>query len=90
MTSHRNPMCLTTKFHFRMAQIDITAEGKGTFQVVLANAEAGDEILYHVGKHAAGAHKYDAFVAHQRGECLLYQRRLGEGRFAYIARKAQT
>jgi hypothetical protein len=72
-----------------MAQIDITAEGKGTFQMVLANAEAGDEILYHVGKNAAGAHKHDAFVAHQRGECLLYQRRLGESRFAYIARKTQ-
>lgn len=70
-----------------MAQIDITKDRQGMFLLVLANAEPGDEVLYHVGVHAAGAHKRDALEAQEAGHCLLYQRRMGESSFAYIARK---
>jgi len=70
-----------------MAQIDITKDSTGMFLVALANAEPGDEVLYHIGGHAGGGHKKDAFKAEKAGHCLLYQRRMGEGRFAYIARK---
>lgn len=69
-----------------MAQIDITKERAGMFLMALANAEPGDEVIYHVGEHAAGAHKRDALSAQEAGHCLLYQRRVGP-LFAYIARK---
>ena len=72
-----------------MAQIDITKERQGMFLLVLANAEPGDEIVYHVGSHAAGAHKSDALTAAQGGHCILYQRRdiPTFGTFTYIAKK---
>ena len=70
-----------------MAQIDITKDRAGMFMMALANAEPGDEVLYHIGGYAGGGHKKDAFKAEKAGHCLLYQRRMGEGRFAYIARK---
>jgi hypothetical protein len=75
-----------------MAQIDITRERQGMFQQVLANAEPGDEIVYHVGSHAAGAHKRDALAAAKGGQCLLYQRRdvPTSGTFTYIARKPKA
>lgn len=73
-----------------MAQIDITKERQGMFLLVLANAEPGDEIVYHIGEHAAGAHKWDAFMAAERAHCILYQRRMGERSFAYIARKPKA
>ena len=73
-----------------MAQIDITKERQGMFLLVLANAEPGDEIVYHVGEHAAGAHKRDALMTAEGGHCILYQRRMGEGSFAYIARKPKA
>lgn len=69
-----------------MTQIDITKARAGTFVVALDNAEPGDEIVYHVGQHAGGKHKKDARVTADRGQCLLYQRRVGS-LFAYIARK---
>lgn len=73
-----------------MAQIDITKDRQGMFLLVLANAEPGDEIVYHVGERAAGAHKRDALEAQEAGHCLLYQRRMGERCFAYIARKPKA
>ena len=69
-----------------MAQIDITKERAGMFGHALAGAEPGDEVVYHVGEHAGGQHRRDAFEAAQGGACLLYQRRVGP-LFAYIARK---
>jgi len=70
-----------------MTQIDITKERKGSFLMALADAEPGAEIVYHIGDHASGHHKADAQIAGEGGYCLLYQRRLGDRRFAYIARK---
>lgn len=70
-----------------MAKIDITSQRTGTFGHALADAEPGDEIVYHVGDRIGGAHRRDAFAAGSADLCLLYQRRLENGLFAYIARK---
>jgi hypothetical protein len=70
-----------------MTQIDITKKRKGMFLDALAKAKCGDEILYHVGEYAAGWHKRDALEAEMAGRCFLYQRRLGDRQFAYIACK---
>lgn len=69
-----------------MAQIDITKERKGVFGNALAEAPQGDEIVYHIGEHAGGPHKRDALAAAEAGQCLIYQRRVGD-LFAYIAKK---
>lgn len=69
-----------------MARIDITKHRKGEFMHALDQAQPGDELVYHIGDHAAGAHKRDAMDASDAGLCLLYQRRYGE-QFIYIARK---
>ena len=70
-----------------MTEINIAREGAGTFPVALAEALPGDEIVYHIGRHAGGPHKSDAGKAYEEGRCLLYQRRLGPGLFKYCARK---
>jgi hypothetical protein len=55
----------------------------------MAEAQAGDEVVYHVGPHAGGPHKRDAAAAYEAGKCVLYQRKLGGGRFEYIAKKTE-
>jgi len=47
----------------------------------------GDEVVYHIGEYASGKHKADALELYNQGKCILYQRRMGPGKFAYIARK---
>lgn len=71
-----------------MAQIDITNERSGMFMQALLKAEPGDEIVYHIGQYAAGAHKADALAAADGGQCFLYQRKV-DGRFTYIAKKSR-
>jgi hypothetical protein len=66
---------------------DISKRPEGLFDDVMYEAEAGDEVVYHVGHYAGGPHKKEAAAAYEKGKCLLYQRKLGEGRFEYIARK---
>lgn len=73
-----------------MAQIDITKERTGMFVHAFAGAEAGDEVVYHVGDRIGGAHRRDAFSAGSADLCILYQRRLEGGLFAYIARKPKA
>lgn len=70
--------------------IDISKLSSGMFLTTLDKVEPGSEVVYHVGKFAAGPHKKDALTAQQLGHCLLYQRRLDAGIFAYIARKPQA
>jgi len=70
--------------------IDISKLSSGMFLTTLDKVEPGSELVYHVGKYAAGPHKKDALTAQQLGHCLLYQRRLDVGIFAYIARKPQA
>jgi hypothetical protein len=55
----------------------------------MAEAQAGDEVIYHVGQHAGGPHKKEALAAYEAGKCVLYQRKLGGGRFEYIAKKTK-
>jgi hypothetical protein len=49
--------------------------------------QRGDEVVYHIGEYASGKHKADALQLYKEGKCILYQRKLGAGKFAYIARK---
>lgn len=70
-----------------MAQHDITHTRQGSFQIVLGNAEPGDEIIYHIGEFCAGPHKAVALNSAEAGMCILYQRRHGKRQFAYIAKK---
>ena len=71
-----------------MTEINIVKLGAGSFPVTLEKAEAGDEIVYHVGQYASGPHKADALRAALDGSCFLTQRRMGVEKFAYIAIKA--
>ena len=66
---------------------DITKGGSGIFGITLAEAAVGDTITYCVGAYAKGPHKADALNAYEAGLCFLYQRKLGDGQFAYTACK---
>jgi len=72
-----------------MAVHDITHTRPGAFRTVLANAEPGDEIIYHIGRFCAGPHKAVALDSAEAGMCILYQRRGEKQNFLYIARKPQ-
>lgn len=67
--------------------IDITAEDSRTFHVAIDGAQRGDRILYHVGPHCGGVHRYLAQSASERGKCILFCKRVGDGVFAYLAVK---
>lgn len=71
-------------------QIDISKRGKGIFHQTLKAADVGDEIVYHIGPFAGGVHKFEAAGNYKAGLCVLYQRRLGKGKFAYIAKKTKA
>jgi hypothetical protein len=71
-----------------MTEINILKDGKGSFPTTLQEAEVGDEIVYHIGKYAAGQHKSDALQAALEGKCFIFQRRLGDELFSYVAVKA--
>jgi len=72
-----------------MAQHDITNTRPGAFRTVLANADPGDEIIYHVGEFCAGPHKAVALDSAEAGMCILYQRRGERRNFVYIAKKTK-
>ena len=71
--------------------VDITKERQGVFGHRLAEAEAGDRLIYHVGQHCGGVHKRDAADASSDGLCLLVMKRLDkvDGLFAYLAVKTK-
>ncbi len=71
-----------------MVEINIAKQNQGIFEIILRNSDAGDEIVYHVGDHASGPHKKDALMAALEGKCFIFQRRIREGLFSYIAVKA--
>lgn len=60
---------------------------RGTLHTVLDSIKRGDEVVYHIGEYCSGKHKADAMELYNQGKCILYQRKLGDGKFAYIARK---
>jgi len=70
-----------------MTSIDITAKRSGEFWVALAEAEKGDQIIYHIGQHCGGAHKRDASMAQAKDEVFLFCKRTGKAEFAYLAIK---
>jgi hypothetical protein len=72
----------------KLVEINIIKDGKGSFPVALQEAESGDEIVYHIGKYASGPHKADALSAALQGQCFIFQRRLGDELFSYVAVKA--
>lgn len=73
-----------------MVEISIARQGRGAFPVSLEEAKVGDEIIYHVGKYASGPHKDDALQAALNGRCFIFQRRLGQELFSYVAVKASA
>lgn len=66
---------------------DISKRPEGLFHHALSEAQVGDEIIYHVGPHAAGPHKKDAYETYSDGHCILYQRRIRRSLFEYVAKK---
>lgn len=73
-----------------MDQIDISKRSKGIFHATLKGADVGDEIVYHIGLFASGPHRLEAYGNYSVGLCVLYQRRLGKAKFAYIAKKTRA
>lgn len=70
-----------------MTSIDITAKRSGEFWVALAEAEKGDQIIYHIGQHCGGAHRKDAATAQDKDQVFLFCKRLDKSHFAYMAIK---
>ena len=68
-------------------EYNIVKNQRGTLHTVLDSIKRGDEVVYHIGEYCSGKHKTDAMELYNQGKCILYQRKLGEGKFAYIARK---
>jgi hypothetical protein len=68
-------------------EYNIVKDQRGTLHTVLDSIKRGDEVVYHIGEYCSGKHKADALALYDQGKCILYQRKLGDGKFAYIARK---
>ena len=68
---------------------DITNESRGVFGHKLNEIPIGDTLIYHIGEYAKGPHKADALNAYEAGLCILFQRKLGDGQFAYTALKTK-
>lgn len=68
-------------------EYNIVKDRRGVLHTMLDSMKRGDEVVYHIGEYAAGYHKADAFDLYKKGKCILFQRKLGPGKFAYIARK---
>jgi hypothetical protein len=62
---------------------------KGEFTKQLAETTHGDKIIYSRGAYAGGMHKQEALDAHEAGYVGLVQKRIGDGRFAYIAQRTR-
>jgi hypothetical protein len=63
-----------------------------TFEDQLAHSERGDEIIYHKGYHCVDLNGRKippakaAWQAYERGDVLLYQRRIAPGLLHYCAK----
>lgn len=68
-------------------EYNIVKDQRGVLHTILDSMQRGDEVVYHIGEYASGKHKADALELYNQGKCILYQRKLGAGKFAYIARK---
>jgi hypothetical protein len=70
------------------AKVYITGETKSdaVFRA-LEGCQRGDLVVYHVGPHCGGVHRFSALSASQRGMCLLFCKKVGDGVFEYMAMK---
>jgi hypothetical protein len=68
-------------------EYNIVKDQRGVLHTMLESMKRGDEVVYHIGEYAGGKHKADALELYNQGKCILFQRKLGPGKFAYIARK---
>jgi hypothetical protein len=68
-------------------EYNIVKDQRRTLRTVLDSIKRGDEVVYHIGEYCSSKHKADALELYNQGKCILYQRKLGAGKFAYIARK---
>jgi hypothetical protein len=68
-------------------EYNIVKDQRGVLHTMLDSMKRGDEVVYHIGEYAAGKHKADAMELYNQGKCILFQRKLGPGQFAYVARK---
>ena len=66
---------------------NITRDRRGALHNIFDTIPRGDQVIYHIGEYAAGYHKADAMELYLSGKCILFQRKLGPGKFAYVARK---
>lgn len=67
-------------------ETDISKEPKGALPRVIAEAQPGDRIIYHVGINCMGEHRTDASAAYEAGLAILVQRRSKTpGLFEYMA-----
>jgi hypothetical protein len=69
---------------------NIAKQRHGSFLIALLDANAGDEIIYSCGPYGTGPHMSAAREAAQQGLVMLYQRRIGEGLYDYIAKRTKT
>ena len=68
-------------------EYNIVKDQRGALHTMLDSMKRGEEVVYHIGEYAAGKHKADALELYKAGKCILFQRKLGPGKFAYVARK---
>lgn len=62
---------------------------KSEFADTLAKAQHGDKIIYARGVTVGGINKQAALDAQEAGLVALVQKRLGKGRFEYIAQRTK-
>jgi len=84
MTDTRN----TTPPDVQQQTIYITGDTKpDAFDRALGEAERGTKIVYHIGQHCGGLHRFAAARAETEKRCFLFCKRDGVGQFAYLAVK---
>jgi hypothetical protein len=70
------------------ATIYITGETKpDAFEAALGEAEKGDRIVYHIGQHCGGLHRFAAARAETEKRCFLFCKRSYGSVFEYLAVK---
>jgi hypothetical protein len=84
MTDTRN----TTPPDVRQQTIYIIGETKpDAFEEALGEAERGTKIVYHIGQHCGGLHRFAAARAETEKRCFLFCKREYGSTFAYLAVK---
>ena len=69
---------------------NVAKSPRGSFDAAVATADAGEEIVYHVGEFAGGAHRREAYAAYEAGKVVLVQRRVAPKLFRFIAVRTKS